>query len=232
MPVPAERKGAKRELLRDSAYVSLRDAIVDGTLVPGEQLHDAELCDWLGLSRTPVREALHRLAEERLVESAPQRYTRVTRLTQQEAADTFAVVAVIHALATELAVPRLTHYDLAALESAQDAFVLALRSADPRGAFAADNRFHQVFVARADNAQVDSVLAHLTPAIDRLERLAIRALPAGRSVAQHQAIIERAAAGNATGAGTAVRANWLTLSALVEQSLAEPGRAPAWGRPR
>ena len=105
----------------------------------------------------------------------------------------------------------------------------ALRSADPRGVFAADNRFHQVFVARADNAQVDGVLAHLTPAVDRLERLAIRVLPAGRSVAQHQAIIERAAAGNAAGAGTAVRANWLTLSALVEQSLGEPGTAPAAG---
>jgi DNA-binding GntR family transcriptional regulator len=220
MPVPAERKGQKRELLRDSAYAALRDAIVDGTLVPGEQLHDAELCEWLGLSRTPVREALHRLAEERLVESAPQRYTRVTRLTARDATDTFAVLAVVHGLATELAVPRLTRYDVAGLEHAQDAFVQALRDGRPEAAFAADDHFHQVFVARADNPQVDSVLTHLTPAVHRMERLAMRALPGGRSVAQHQAILERAAAGNAAGAGTAARANWLTLGTLVEQTLA------------
>lgn len=223
MPVPLERKGRKRELLRDAAYLSLRDAIVDGTLVPGEQLHDAELCEWLGLSRTPVREALHRLAEERLVESAPQRYTRVTRMTATDAADTFAVVAVIHGLATELAVPRLTSHDVAALERSQEAFVSALRSGEAVLAFTADLRFHQVFVARAANTQIDSVLAHLTPALLRMERLATQALPAGRSVAQHQAIIERALAGNAAGAGTAARANWLTLGALVEQGLVGRG---------
>lgn len=221
MPVPAERKGAKRELLRDSAYLALRDAIVDGTLLPGEQLHDVELCEWLGLSRTPVREALHRLAEDRLVECAPQRYTRVTKITPREAADTFAVIAAIHGLATELSVPRLTSHDLAAIQAAQEAFVAALRHADPAAAFTADDRFHQVFVARADNPQVDGVLNHLTPAMHRMERLTMRTLPGGRSVAQHHAIVERAVAGNAAGAANAARANWLTLGALVEQSLAE-----------
>ena len=57
----------------------LREAIVDGTLAPGEQLHDEELCGWLGLSRTPVRDALRRLRDEGLVEMAPQRFTRVAR---------------------------------------------------------------------------------------------------------------------------------------------------------
>lgn len=220
MPVPAERRGAKRELLRDAAYAALRDAIIDGTLLPGETLHDAELCEWLGLSRTPVREALHRLCDEQLVEMAPQRYTRVSRMTLAAAADTFAVVAVIHGLATELAVPKLTHYDLAALEAAQEAFVEGLRSARASAAFAADDRFHQIFVARADSAQVDSVLAQLTPAVHRMERLAARTLPGRQSVAQHQAILERAVAGNAEAAGTAARANWLTLGDLIEQSLA------------
>lgn len=219
MPVPVERRGTRRELLRDAAYVALRDAIVDGTLTPGEQLHDGELCAWLGLSRTPVREALHRLSDERLVESVPQRYTRVTRITQRDAADTFAVVAVLHGLVTEAAVPRLTSYDIAALEAAQAAYVAALRSGDPR-AFLADDRFHQVFVARADNPQVDAVLARLTPTVRRMEHLSLQTLPGRRSVAQHEAILERAAAGNALGAGSAARANWLTLGGLVEQSLA------------
>ena len=51
----------RRSLLRDDVFARLRDAIVDGTFAPGEQLRDLELADWLGVSRTPVREALLRL---------------------------------------------------------------------------------------------------------------------------------------------------------------------------
>jgi len=77
MPVPEARGTVERPLLRDTAYAKLCEAIVNGTLTPGEALHDDELCGWLGLSRTPVREALTRLRDERLVEMEPQRFTRV-----------------------------------------------------------------------------------------------------------------------------------------------------------
>ena len=80
MPVPRERQTVERHLLRDTAYEKLCRAIVSGTLAPGEMLHDHELCAWLGLSRTPVRGALARLEEEGLVETAPQRFTRVAPL--------------------------------------------------------------------------------------------------------------------------------------------------------
>ena len=56
MPVP-DVVTPPRALLRDDVYLRLRDAIVDGTLEPGEQLRDGELATWLGVSRTPVREA-------------------------------------------------------------------------------------------------------------------------------------------------------------------------------
>ena len=54
MPVPAENAPLERDLLKDRAYVAIRDAIVDGHAQPGEKLKDQELCAWLGLSRTPV----------------------------------------------------------------------------------------------------------------------------------------------------------------------------------
>ena len=118
----------KRELLRDRAYAALRDAIVDGTLAPGERLRDQELCEWLGLSRTPVREALARLEQDGLVETAPQRYTRVAPLDRRAARDAFPVVAALHALAAELAVPRLGEHDLAAMRAANERFAHALRA--------------------------------------------------------------------------------------------------------
>src|SRR3954447_10904271 len=80
MPVPADRAALERDLLRDRAYTTLRDAIVDGTLQPGERLRDQELTEWLGLSRTPVRDALSRLEQDGLVETEPQRLTRVAAL--------------------------------------------------------------------------------------------------------------------------------------------------------
>ena len=60
MPVPSGEAVTTRVLLRDEAYARLRDAILDGTLEAGEQLRDAELSSWLGISRTPIREALAR----------------------------------------------------------------------------------------------------------------------------------------------------------------------------
>lgn len=218
MPVPHQRDAVERHLLRDTAYAALCDAIVDGTLAPGEQLHDGELCAWLGLSRTPVRDALARLADEGLVEMAPQRYTRVAPLDAADARDAFPLLAVVHALATELAVPRLTPEDLDALRRENDAFVQALTAADGARAYAADDRFHAVFVTASCNNEVQRALARVTPRLQRLQRLHLGTLPGRRSVAQHQAIVARASAGDAAGAASAARENWLTLGALLARA--------------
>ena len=80
MPIPHDAPAVARSLLRDDVFGRLRDAIVDGTFAPGEQLRDLELAAWLGVSRTPVREALLRLAEAGLVVARPGRSTTVSSL--------------------------------------------------------------------------------------------------------------------------------------------------------
>src|SRR3954462_9229294 len=117
MPVPANDP-FERDLLRDRAYAAIRDAIVDGTLAPGERLRDQELCAWLGLSRTPLREALARLEGDGLGGNAAQRFPRVAPLDRRAAQDAFPVVASLHALAAELAVGHLVQEDLDAMEDA------------------------------------------------------------------------------------------------------------------
>jgi DNA-binding GntR family transcriptional regulator len=220
MPVPEGGRAIRRELLRDSAYATLRDAIVDGTFAPREHLHDDELCRWLGLSRTPVRDALARLAEDGLVESWPQRFTRVTDVRARNAHDAFPVLATLHGLATELAVPELDPGDIAALNAAQAAYVRALAARDAGQACDADDRFHQIFVERCDNPPVAHLIERLLPVVHRMEHVAVMRLPGRTAVAQHHAIIERAAAHNADGAASAVRANWLALGQLIETQLA------------
>jgi DNA-binding GntR family transcriptional regulator len=218
MPVPAQEGVAARVLLRDEAYARLRDAILDGTLEAGEQLRDAELSAWLGISRTPIREALARLEESGLVESAPNRYTRVAPLDRRDAQDAFQVVAALQALAATLGVPQVSDVELGAMRTANDRFAQALAAGAVDAAIAADDAFHDVLVHASANAEVARSLERLMPRVRRLERVRFGSLTGRRSVEQHAAIVERCAAGDADGAAQAVRENWLSLGKLIDRS--------------
>lgn len=219
MPVPDGRGAISRHLLRDEAYAALCAAIVSGELEPGEQLRDDELCKWLGLSRTPVREALARLADECLVEVAPQRHTRVARLDPQDARDTFSVSASMHALATELAVPQLQPEHFEYLRRLNREYMIALSEGRAVEAYTADDEFHRVFLDGCGNAELERIVARLAPRLRRLKLLRRGVLPGRRSIAQHEAIIMRAAQGDPSRAASAVRENWLEFGGLVERSL-------------
>jgi DNA-binding GntR family transcriptional regulator len=218
MPVPKRKAEASRTLLRDQAYARLRDAILDGTLEPGEQLKDAEIAEWLGLSRTPIREALARLEEYGLVETAPNRYTRVTPLSAGDARDAFTVVAALHSLAASLGVPRVAESELAAMRKANEDFAAALRASDVDRALAADDRFHGVLVHASANREIARSLERLTPKVRRLERARFGSLAGRRSVKQHGQIIALCASGRTEEAAQAVRGNWLSLGALIDQT--------------
>jgi DNA-binding GntR family transcriptional regulator len=206
----------RRELARDRAYVAIRDAIVDGTLPPGEQIRDVELCRQLGLSRTPVREALARLEADGLVETAPQSYTRVTGLDRQAARDAFPVVAAMHALAAELA--PLSEIVVELMRRENDRFAEALRTGDVDEAIAADDAFHNVFVVTAGNSEIARVLERVMPRVRRLERLRFGSLAGRGSVKQHAAIIDAAAAQDVQTTSERVKENWLSLGALIDRS--------------
>jgi DNA-binding GntR family transcriptional regulator len=218
MPVPSRKAETSRTLLRDQAYVRLRDAILDGTLEPGEQLKDAEIADWLGLSRTPIREALARLEEYGLVETAPNRYTRVTPLSAGDALDAFTVVAALHSLAASLGVPRVEESELATMRKANEDFAAALRANHVDRALAADDRFHAVLVQASANREIARSLERLMPKVRRLERARFGSLAGRRSIEQHDQIVVLCASGQAEAAAQAVRENWLSLGALIDKT--------------
>lgn len=218
MPVPAENSTLARDLLRDRAYGAIRDAIVDGTLRPGERIRDQELCAWLGLSRTPVRDALSRLEQDGLIETAPQRYTRVAPLDRRAMRDAFPVVAALHALAAELGVPRLTADGLAAMRGANERFTAALGDNDVDQALAADDDFHHVLLAASANGELKPTLDRLMGRIRRLERLRFGSLSGRASVEQHDAIVAAAAAKDAAKTAELVKQNWLSLGTLIDRS--------------
>ncbi|MGK5449753.1 GntR family transcriptional regulator [Streptomyces radiopugnans] len=216
MPVPQSRGLVSRPLLRERAYRAIRDAIVDGTLAPGERLHDADLVEWLGVSRTPVREALARLEQAGLVRTKPGSHTLVSPLDARAVRDAQSVVAAMHEVAVHEAVPNLATAELDAMREANARFAEALRRGDVEGALAADDDFHAVTVTACANQAVRSVLEQYTPVLRRVERLRFSSLSGRGSVAQHERITELCAAGDAEGAAAAARANWHTLVPLLD----------------
>jgi DNA-binding GntR family transcriptional regulator len=208
-----------RTLLRDAAYEAIRREIVEGRLEPGERVRDHDLAARLGLSRTPVREALGRLEEEGLVETRPQSYTRVTPISRRDAREAFPVVAILHALATELAVPALLPPDLNRLREVNHEFAAALESGDVDSALAADDAFHAVFVDASRNRELGRTIERLMPRLRRVERLHFASLAGRGSVQQHEEIVSLAARGRTADAAAATRQNWLSLGELIERSL-------------
>jgi DNA-binding GntR family transcriptional regulator len=222
MPVPQGYGRVTRTLLRDDAYRMIRDAIVDGTLAPGERLNDAELIAWLGVSRTPIREALARLELAGLVQSKPGRYTIVSPLSTRQARAAQSVAAALHELAVRGAVPLMSDDEIEAMRAANARFAAAIRDKDVEEALAADDQFHDVAVTASANPIIRSVLEQVTPILRRVERLRFSSLSGRSSVAAHDNIIRFCAAGDVEHAALAARANWQTLAPLLEASQGEP----------
>jgi DNA-binding GntR family transcriptional regulator len=204
-----------RRLLRDQAYEVLVAAIVDGDLSPGAVIRDSDLAAQVGLSRTPVREALARLADEGLVESKPNAFTRVTPLDRRASYEAFVVLRELHVLATREAVPRMTAADLARMRQANADFAAALAGSHVDRALAADDAFHAVALDAADNRTLRATLDRLTPRIRRLERLRFASLPGRESIDMHERIIQACAERDVEQACRVVHDNWDTLGRLI-----------------
>ncbi|GAA3613502.1 GntR family transcriptional regulator [Marihabitans asiaticum] len=189
-----------RSLLRDEVFTRLRDAITDGSLTPGEQLRDLDLAQQLGVSRTPVREALLRLAEVGLVIARPGSSTTVSPLEVKAVQDARDVVAAMHETAVRVAVDRLTEADLAEMSEANARFEAALRDGDLEAALAADDDLHAVPVRAANNDAVAAVLDQYSPVLRRAERLRFSTLTGGGSVARHAELIKLCRSGDSYGA--------------------------------
>ncbi len=221
MPIPADGVTTTRGLLRDEVYARLCDAIVDGTFQPGEQLRDVEIAEWLGVSRTPVREAVLRLARTGLVVSVPGRSTVVAGVEPQTIQDAQDVVAMMHELAIRTAIPFIRPSDLEVMRRANRRFEVALAAGDAEAAIQADDELHGVPVAVAANLALGSVLDQFMPVLRRAERLRFGSLSGRRSVSLHERLITALERGDAAAATEASTATWHTLSRLIDLDVAD-----------
>ena len=211
MPIPSGTSGVDRSLLRDDVFKRLRDAIVDGTFKPGEQLKDGELADWLGVSRTPVREALLRLGTSGLVVAIPGRSTTVTAIDATAAADARDVIASMHSLAVRQMAGRLSDDDLERMRAANRRFAAAVAADDVEGALDADEELHRIPVAALGNQALESVLEHFDPLVRRAERQRFRS-DGNTSVEHHEKLIDLLATDDAEQAAAVAFDIWHSLA--------------------
>jgi DNA-binding GntR family transcriptional regulator len=205
-----------RTLLRDTAYEAIRDAIVRGDIPPGAVVSNVTVAEQLGLSRAPVRDALARLADEGLVETKPQSYTRVTQLALKDVQDAAAVVRAMHELATRASVPLLTAEHVQAMLEANRRFEAATRAGDVDAALDADDELHGVLVEVGRNRAVAATIEHYMPLIRRLERRQFSSARARRSVQRHDELIAACAAGDVDQAIQVTGQIWQSLEDLAE----------------
>jgi len=210
--MPASESLIERSLLRDDVFRRLRDAIVDGSLEPGEQLRDQELAQRLGVSRTPVREALLRLADVGLVVARPGRSTVVSDLDLETVREARDVVAGLHSVAVRQACERLSAADLDEMRAANERFAAAIRAGDLDAAHRADQDLHGVPLRVAGNRALVAVLEQYTPVLRRAENLRYATAAGLRSVDVHAALIDRCAAGDALQAAVVTYDTWHTLT--------------------
>lgn len=226
MPIPVDAAPIRTSLLRDTVHDRLRDAIVDGTLAPGEVVRDTELAAWLGVSRTPVREALLRLGETGLVKAAPGRSTVVAEIDLDEVREAHAVVVAMHRLAVTEAVARLAPADLDRMRAANERFAAAIEEWDTAAALAADDDFHGVAVEASGNRAVATVLAQFSPVVRRLERRRFASHAGAESVALHDRLVAACASGDADAAADVVSRTWQNLADLIPETDRTPDQTP------
>jgi DNA-binding GntR family transcriptional regulator len=220
----------------DDVALELEQAIVSGELAPGTVLRQDSLSARYGVSRTPIREALRRLAALGLVSFEPNRGVRVRTLTRAELREAFLIRAELESLATEVAAERITRADLDELEAIEDRFA-GLTDELRRGGRPADRRAGLVTEwVRANHAFHDVI--YRVADLPMVERIAKGARYSGSAVwapsdagaldelyganeRQHRALLDALAAGSPTGARALAREHVLSSGALLERILGQ-----------
>lgn len=148
--------------LRDVVFNTLRKAILTGELKPGERLMEIHLANRLGVSRTPIREAIRKLELEGLVIMIPRRGAEVAQITEKSLKDVLEVRRALDALCVELACDRITEEEEEQLKKACDEFERATETKDATIIAKADVELHDIIVQATGNQRLIQLINNLS----------------------------------------------------------------------
>jgi len=192
--------------LREEIHARLRERIIAGSFLPSSRLQDVRVAAELGVSRTPVREALLRLVKEGLVESDPHRGFFVAPLSRKEVLEIYPIVWTLECLALETSPPP-TPPQLQALR--QINAEMASVAADPLRSLELDMRWHHALVEPSSNQRLMDLLAGLKQLVRRYETVYMQDQSlVRRSTREHTAIVEALGQKKTKLAVQLLKANW------------------------
>ena len=209
MLLPVKETQIRRQSIREDVYNKLLNWIMDGVLRPGEKIVDKELAEHLGVSRTPVREALRRLEDKGLIDSAANRWTRISPIPPKEPEMIYPVIWTLEKLALSEASVHLSRPDFKQMEAANEALKTAFEKEDPVAASKADGDFHGVFIRQSKNDILIDMLEQLKIRYRRLEVNYFEGTAYwDSSIKEHAAIIAALKTGDLAGADALIHSNW------------------------
>ncbi len=205
--------------LAERAYHAIREMIVSLELRPGAVIDERDLMERLGVGRTPTREALRRLAQERLVEVYPRRGMFVTSVEIRDLASLAEVRSVLESYAARLAAERATDEDCGALEALLDELA-GRHELDARELMALDERIHRQVYRCAHNSFLEATLEEYYVLALRIWHLALdRARELEQAVLGHRELLEAIHDGDADRAGETMRRHVLDFEQAMRRVL-------------
>ncbi len=235
---PTATKRARRGDRIARTYEQLRELIIWGRLAPGSRVIESDIATRLGVSRTPVRSALHRLQQEGYISSIGRRKEQrlvIAPLTQEDARELFDIVGELEGLAARgLASrdPEARSSIVAELKHLNDQLAVAAQAPRPDALriFDLDTTFHRRYVEGGAGPRLIALHDAVKPQAERYVRLYTSALvdELAKSVDEHSVIVDRIEAGNADGAQRAVIRNWRNAAARLSRVIATLGERGSW----
>jgi len=153
--------------LRDVVFNTLREAILKGELKPGERLMELQLAAKLGVSRTPIREAIRMLEQEGLAVTMPRKGAEVAKMTLKDMEDVLEIREALDELAAQVACQRISEKQLERLKEKKTNFEHSLKSGDVKLIAEADVKFHDVIYEATGNPKLVNLLNNLREQIYR-----------------------------------------------------------------
>ncbi|MCK7610823.1 GntR family transcriptional regulator [Roseibium sediminicola] len=184
----------------------LEGLIFDGTFADGDRLDEVQLASRFSVSRTPVREALQRLAQSGLVEQIPRRGVFVRQPGPVELIEMFEVMAELEAVSARLAASRISDKALANLHAANERCKLAVEAQDTDGYYRENEQFHAILYRQSGNGFLEQECLRLQRRLQPFRRVQLRVR--GRmkqSMSEHEAIVAAVQAGDGDKAAEAIR---------------------------
>lgn len=168
MPIPSDFLTPNRLSAKERAFNQIQEWIIDGTLKANEKLNDAELAQALGVSRTPVREALQLLNVQGFVEMKPGVATQVTAVNKDDISKILPPLAAMQALAAELSTPIITQEHINSLSNINLEFSKAISQGDYYSALKLDEQFHNTIIEITQNTYIKNIISMLQAHVRRL----------------------------------------------------------------